>query len=111
MRWLLITSLTLIACTVATDPFTLVRVTGTVTQGGQPAPARIRLTVGQTTNGITTADGTFEISPVGGGAPESSCGFVSIQAELLAPDLQTVLAESTRQLSGCGDHVVDFAFP
>lgn len=110
-RYLLLVSLGLAACTVEPDPFVVLRITGTVAQGGVPAPAKVELLVGQTVNGRTFPDGTFELSPGGGGLPSMDCGSVAVRAQLLAPDLETVLGSETRNLGECGEHVVDFVFP
>ena len=110
-RLLILASLGWAACTVAPDPFVVLRITGTVTQGGAPAPAKVELLVGQTVNGRTFPDGTFELTPGGGGLPSMDCGSVAVRAQLLAPDLQTVLASETRNVGSCGVHVVDFVFP
>lgn len=101
----------LAGCTVTTEPLETLTVTGTITQGGDPAPALVRLTAGNFQTNIPFPDGTYTITVGGGAIPSSDCASAAIRAELLDTDLQTVLDEETRQLGSCGQHEVDFAFP
>ena len=110
-RLLLAALVALAACTIEPDPFEVVSVTGTVTQGGLPAPAIVQLLVGPTVNGRTFPDGTFALTPSAGGVPSMDCDSLAVRARLLAPDLQSILASQTVNLPGCGQHVVDFVFP
>jgi hypothetical protein len=97
-------------CTVSTDPFTPISVSGSITAGGAPAAARIELRAGnfRTVRGY---EGSYVISLRGGGVPASDCDDVTISAALLDVDGEAVLDEESRTLDACGDHVVDFAFP
>lgn len=97
-------------CKVGTDPFAGLSVSGTITAGGAPATARIELAAGNFRT-VRDYDGSYVISVSGGGVPESDCDDVTISAELLDDDGETVLDEESRALDACGDHVVDFAFP
>ena len=97
-------------CTVSTDPFAALSVSGSITAGGAPAMARIELTAGNFRT-VRDYDGSYVISVSGGGVPASDCDDVAVSAELLDADGETVLDEESRTLNGCGDHVVDFAFP
>lgn len=110
-RAVLVGTFGLFACRMVTDPFTPITVSGTVTQSGEPAPASITLSAGSFSTTQTVEDGSYTITVGGGGVPESNCSSASIRARLLASDLETVLAEETRQLGACGSHTVDFEFP
>jgi len=103
-------ALVVFACSSVADPFTPLNVTGTVTQGGSPAAARITLTAGGNRNERDFPDGTYSITTGGGGLPESFCSDVQISAGLLSPE-GTVVDTQTRTIGACGDHVVDFEFP
>lgn len=101
-----------LACTTATDPSSLLTVTGTITQGGAPAPATITLTAGNFSASRLFTDGTYSLTLGGGSIPASSCGSAAIQVQLHPPDDETtVLDEQVRQIGECGEHVVDFEFP
>lgn len=96
-------------CSVTTDPYTPLSVSGSITAGGEPAIARVELAAGNFRT-VRDYEGSYLISVSGGGVPASSCGDVSISAALLDTD-GTVLDEETRDLNDCGEHVVDFEFP
>ena len=101
-----------IACTSTTDPFTPLLVSGTVTQGGDPALARVRLSAeGFQSSVETESDGTYSLTTGGGGVPESFCPSVRVTAALLGADSVTVVDEQTRAIGSCGEHMVDFDFP
>ena len=100
----------LTGCKVGTDPFAALSVSGSITEAGEPATARIELTAGNFRT-VRDYDGSYVISVSGGGVPESDCDDVAISAGLLASDGETVLDEEVRTLDGCGDHTVDFTFP
>lgn len=109
---ILAASLLLIAaCTSVADPFMTVVVTGTVTQGGEPAPARIRLAAAGFALQRDFPDGVYSITTGGGGVPESYCDEVRITANLLSADGSTVLDTQSREIGACGEFGVDFEFP
>lgn len=107
---LLVAGTALAACQSVADPFTLLNVTGTVTQAGSPAAARITLTAGGNQNEREFPDGSYSITTGGGGIPESLCSEVRIAAGLLSPE-GTVVDTQTRTIGACGDQVVNFEFP
>lgn len=105
-------AVTLLAgCKVSTEPLESLTATGTVTAGGEPAPALIELSAGNFQTIITFPDGNYSITVGGGAIPSSACASAAIRAGLLDEDEVTVLDEQTRQLGSCGQHEVDFEFP
>lgn len=97
-------------CSVSTDPFASLTVSGTVTRAGEPAPARIRLSAGNFATENDYLDGTYTITVSGGGVPASNCASVRIDVSLLDDD-GAVVDQDSRQIGECGQHVVDFEFP
>ncbi|MDZ7778979.1 MAG: hypothetical protein U5R14_03445 [Gemmatimonadota bacterium] len=110
VRFAFFLSLVLLSCTISTDPFARLTVSGTATQGGEPAPVRIRLTAGNFSTARNFFDGSYSITVGGGGVPASNCSSAAVRARLLDSDGETVLDEEVRTLGECGEHVVDFAF-
>lgn len=106
-----VAALLLGGCKITTDPLQTLTASGTVTQAGEPAPARIRLAAGNFSTTRDYPDGTFQITAGTGTLPSSNCPSAEITAWLLASDGQTLLDSETRVLGACGEHVVDFVFP
>lgn len=101
-----------LACTTTTDPSSLLTVSGTLTQGGAPAPVTITLTAGNFSASRLFTDGTYSLTLGGGSIPASTCGSAAVHAQLHPPgDDTTVLDEQAHAIGACGQHVVDFEFP
>lgn len=111
LRLAVLACLVVTGCTVSTEPVVNISVTGTVTQGGDPVAAIMKLTAGNYTTEIAFSDGSYSITVGGGVIPQSSCSSAAIRAQVLAEGSTTELEEQTEQLGDCGTHVVHFEFP